>query len=174
MRERRLAEIKESLRSYLSDMFSSMLASFTAALEAQFARLQQAYARCLKERNCLLAEQEGLNSMKKSIANLFSYVEQLEQQLTLSPVAFHINNEYYECRREVGIREDEPLSDRSTLRFNLSTSGSSSSRRFERKTSKRGTLKQKVPAEDQKENVGVNLYEPLRHKNSVEQQIKRT
>lgn len=38
--ERRLAEIKDSLRSYISDMFASMLASFTATLEAQFARLQ--------------------------------------------------------------------------------------------------------------------------------------
>ena len=97
--------------------------------------------------------------MKKSIANLFSYVEQLEQQLSLGPITSHLKKEYYECGREEGSKDARmPLSDRSALRFNLSSSASSSSKRFERKTSYRGTLKPKVPAEDQKENLGLNLY----------------
>lgn len=113
--------------------------------------------------------------MKKSIANLFGYVDQLEQQLSLGPITSHISNEYYECRREEGSKDARvPLSDRSALRFNLSTSASSSSKRFERKTSYRDTLKPKAPAEDQKENVGLNHYEHLHHKNSAEHQSKRT
>ena len=69
-----------------------------------------------------------------------------------------------------------PLSDRFALRFNsnLATSASSSSKRFERKTSCRGTLKPKVSAEEQKENVGLNLYEHSHHKSSAEHQSKRT
>lgn len=115
--------------------------------------------------------------MKKSIANLFTYVDQLEKEMALSSITSNTKNEYYECKRDEGSNDARvPLSDRSALRFNsnLATAASSSSKKFERKTGSRGILKSKVSTQDQKENVGLNLYEHLYHKNSAEYQNKRT
>jgi hypothetical protein len=58
-----------------------MSLAFMGVIEMQFARLQELYNKCVKERSQLLKDLDGMEKVKSSIAKMSVYIDQLEREL---------------------------------------------------------------------------------------------